>query len=85
MVLGLGTRLALFTGMETGVDFTLRPIIAKARREANLPPAALPTLGAMINAYVDHVLDATSHNIARAARILDISRSTLYHYLRHHS
>jgi transcriptional regulator of acetoin/glycerol metabolism len=68
--------------METGIDFPLRPIIAKARREGGLPPAALPTLGAMINAYVGHVLDATSHNISRTARILDISRSTLYNRLR---
>ena len=60
----------------------LRPIMAKARWEEGLPPATLPTLGAMINAYVDHVLDATSHNIARTARILDISRSTLYNHLR---
>lgn len=68
--------------MEPGIDSMLRPIMAKARREGGLPQAALPTLGAMINAYVDHVLDATSHNIARSARILDISRSTLYHNLR---
>ena len=39
----------------------------------------------MIDAYVGHVLNATSHNIARSARILDIARSTLYHQLRHDS
>jgi len=67
--------------METSIDFALGLIIEKARKGENLPESGLPTLGAMIDAYVGLVLDATSHNVARSARILDISRSTLYHHL----
>ena len=53
--------------MEPGIDSALRPVLAKARLEEGLPPAALPTLGAMIDAYIGYVLEATSHNVARAA------------------
>jgi len=67
--------------MEMSIGSALGEIIEKARQEENLPGTGLPTLGAMVDAYVDYVLNATSHNIARSARILDISRSTLYHYL----
>jgi transcriptional regulator of acetoin/glycerol metabolism len=67
--------------METGMGITLGVIIDKARRDENLPGTGLPTLGAMVDAYVGHILDATSHNVARSARILAIARSTLYHHL----
>lgn len=77
----VGTPLALFSGMETSIDAALDLIIEKARKDENLPESGLPTLGALIDAYVSLVLDATSHNVARSARILDISRSTLYHHL----
>ena len=77
-----GIRIALLICMETGSNSMLRPIVARARREGGLPEATLPTLGAVIDAYVGHVLDATAHNVARTARILDISRSTLYLRLR---
>ena len=78
----IGTPLALIIGMESGVDSVLGPIIEKARKDERLPESGLPTLGAMIEAYVGHVLTVTAHNIAQSARILGIARSTLYHRMR---
>ncbi len=42
-------------------------------------PAGFPTLEALERDYIGFLLDITDQNRAEAARILDISRSTLYH------
>ncbi len=68
--------------MANGLDSEIESILEEARRGENLPRRGLPTLEAMIAAYVARVLSATGHNIARSARILGISRSTLYHYMK---
>jgi transcriptional regulator of acetoin/glycerol metabolism len=70
--------------MENATSSDLYPVMEKARRNVGIPPADLPTLGAMIDAYIDLVLDLTSRNVNRTACILDVSRSTLYRYLRKH-
>jgi DNA-binding NtrC family response regulator len=51
------------------------------RREYN-KPAGLPTLRALEKDYILFLLDVTARNRAEVSRILDISRSTLYHKLR---
>lgn len=58
-----------------------------AREPATIPPALL-TSGAILTLhevnvrYIRQVLEATSDNKRRAARLLGISRQTLYRYLR---
>ena len=42
-------------------------------------PAGFPTLETLEKDYIGFLLDITDQNRAEAARILDISRSTLYH------
>ncbi len=42
-------------------------------------PAGLPTLRTLEKDYILFVLDVTARNRAEVSRILDISRSTLYH------
>lgn len=42
-------------------------------------PAGFPTLETLERDYIGFLLDVTNQNRAEAARILDISRSTLYH------
>jgi transcriptional regulator of acetoin/glycerol metabolism len=51
------------------------------RREYN-KPAGLPTLRALEKDYILFLLDVTARNRAEVSRILDISRSTLYHKIR---
>jgi transcriptional regulator of acetoin/glycerol metabolism len=45
-------------------------------------PAGLPSLRTLEKDYILFLLEVTAHNRAEVARILDISRSTLYHKLR---
>ena len=51
------------------------------RREYQVP-VGLPTLRTLERDYILFLLDITARNRAEVARILDISRSTLYHKLR---
>jgi len=51
------------------------------RREYEAP-AGLPTLRTLEKDYILFLLDVTARNRAEVARILAISRSTLYHKLR---
>ncbi len=51
------------------------------RREYQAP-AGLPTLRTLEKDYILFLLDVTARNRAEVARILAISRSTLYHKLR---
>ena len=51
------------------------------RREYQLP-AGLPSLRTLEKDYILFLLDVTARNRAEVARILAISRSTLYHKLR---
>lgn len=44
-------------------------------------PAGLPTLRTLEKDYICFLLDVTARNRAEVSRILDISRSTLYHKL----
>jgi len=44
-------------------------------------PAGFPTLRALEKDYIGFLLDITDQNRAEVSRILDISRSTLYHKL----
>jgi DNA-binding NtrC family response regulator len=43
---------------------------------------ALPTLDDLVREYIEYVLVQTHHNIARSARILRVSRTTLYNRMR---
>jgi transcriptional regulator of acetoin/glycerol metabolism len=45
-------------------------------------PAGLPSLRTLEKDYILFLLEVTAHNRAEVSRILDISRSTLYHKLR---
>jgi DNA-binding NtrC family response regulator len=45
-------------------------------------PAGLPSLRTLEKDYIQFLLEVTAHNRAEVSRILDISRSTLYHKLR---
>ncbi len=45
-------------------------------------PAGLPSLRTLERDYILFLLDVTSCNRAEVSRILDISRSTLYHKIR---
>jgi len=45
-------------------------------------PAGLPTLRVLEKDYILFLLDVTARNRAEVSRILDISRSTLYHKIR---
>jgi DNA-binding NtrC family response regulator len=51
------------------------------RREYH-EPAGLPTLRALEKDYIVFLLEVTARNRAEVSRILDISRSTLYHKIR---
>ena len=42
----------------------------------------LPTLDDLVNEYVRTILALTHHNISHTARILNISRTTLYRRIR---
>ena len=48
-------------------------------------PAGLPSLRTLERDYIRFLLDATSRNMTEVARILSISRSSLYHKLRKYS
>lgn len=45
-------------------------------------PAGFPTLKALEKDYISFLLEVTDQNRAEVSRILDISRSTLYHKIR---
>ncbi len=45
-------------------------------------PAGLPTLRMLERDYILFLLDVTARNRAEVSRILEISRSTLYHKIR---
>ncbi|HLK46992.1 MAG TPA: helix-turn-helix domain-containing protein, partial [Bryobacteraceae bacterium] len=45
-------------------------------------PAAGKTLDDVERAHIERILRETQHNLSRAARILDIDRTTLYNKLR---
>jgi DNA-binding NtrC family response regulator len=45
-------------------------------------PAGLPTLKVLERDYILFLLEVTARNRAEVSRILDISRSTLYHKIR---
>jgi DNA-binding NtrC family response regulator len=45
-------------------------------------PAGFPTLKTLEKDYIGFLLEITDQNRAEVARILDISRSTLYHKIR---
>jgi DNA-binding NtrC family response regulator len=45
-------------------------------------PAGLPTLRTLEKDYILFLLEITARNRAEVSRILDISRSTLYHKIR---
>jgi transcriptional regulator of acetoin/glycerol metabolism len=51
------------------------------RREYH-EPAGLPTLRVLEKDYIVFLLEVTARNRAEVSRILDISRSTLYHKIR---
>jgi len=53
------------------------------RREYH-EPAGLPTLRALERDYILFLLDVTARNRAEVSRILEISRSTLYHKIRNY-
>ncbi len=42
-------------------------------------PAGLPTLRTLEKDYIQFLLEVTARNRSEVSRILDISRSTLYH------
>jgi DNA-binding NtrC family response regulator len=48
-------------------------------------PAGLPTLRTLEKDYIRFLLDVTARNRAEVSRILDISRSTLYHKIRNYN
>jgi DNA-binding NtrC family response regulator len=45
-------------------------------------PAGLPSLRTLEKDYILFLLEVTAHNRAEVSRILEISRSTLYHKIR---
>ena len=47
-------------------------------------PAGLPTLKTLERDYIRYLLDVTDNNRAEVSRILDVSRSTLYHKIQRH-
>jgi DNA-binding NtrC family response regulator len=54
----------------------------KSRRLESRPGTLpLPTLNDLIHEYIHYVLALTHHNIAQSARILRVSRTTLYNRL----
>jgi len=51
----------------------------------SVPPSTLPTLDELVGEYILMLLALTHHNISQTARILNISRTTLYNRLRRQS
>lgn len=49
------------------------------------PASSLPTLDELVGEYILMLLALTHHNVSQTARILNISRTTLYNRLRRHS
>ncbi len=79
----------------SGPTIELRDLPARVRdyqggggqRRRTIPPALLSdggilTLEELANRYVSHVLDLTNDNKRRAAKLLGVSRQTLYRYLK---
>jgi len=51
----------------------------KSRRLAEPPGRrSLPTLNDLVHEYIRYVLALTHHNVSQSARILRVSRTTLY-------
>jgi len=46
------------------------------------PVSNLPTLDALISEYILTLLALTHHNVSQTARILNVSRTTLYNRIR---
>jgi transcriptional regulator of acetoin/glycerol metabolism len=58
----------------------------KSRRLEGRPGvSSLPTLDDLVREYIRYVLALTHHNIALSARILRVSRTTLYTRIRRDS
>ena len=51
----------------------------------SVPPSTLPTRDELVGEYILMLLALTHHNISQTARILNISRTTLYNRLRRQS
>jgi len=55
----------------------------KSRRDGERPEdGGLPTLDDLVRGYIRYVLALTRNNVSRSARILRVSRTTLYNRLR---
>jgi len=59
-------------------DRFLRSYLKSRRLIAPTGEGDLPTLDDLVAEYIRYVLALTHHNIARSARILSVSRTTLY-------
>ena len=51
---------------------------------SNTSVSELPTLEALVSEYILTLLALTHHNVSQTARILDVSRTTLYNRIRRH-
>ncbi len=45
----------------------------------------LPTLRELEKEYLRYLLDITQHNISQVSRILDVSRTAVYHMIQKHN
>lgn len=70
--------------METVFEDIMADYFHGVLRRSKRPdvPEALPSLDDLLDDYVDYLMRLTSNNISLTARILKISRSTLYHRMR---
>jgi DNA-binding NtrC family response regulator len=64
----MNVYLQRYLGLEEGREF--------------VKPAGFPTLRMLERDYIGFLLEVTDQNRAEVSRILDISRSTLYHKIR---
>jgi len=54
----------------------------ESRKQADAPDEyVLPTLDDLQSAYISYLLELTFHNISQVAKILKVSRTTLYNKL----
>jgi DNA-binding NtrC family response regulator len=72
---------AVERALVVGRSNEIRPADFSFQFEA-APPAAGKTLDDIERAHIERILRETQHNLSRAARILDIDRTTLYNKLR---
>lgn len=60
----------------------LNYFLSSRKKKNNLKEKGyLPTLEDLKKEYIDYILEITLYNVTEAARILDISRTTLYNKL----